>query len=431
MISSPSIAISDDDIFDEDIEMAAEANVSNDNAKDTELPGTAIGMYFRDLGADDILTAEEEQELAQRIEALDVEVWTRLLTYAPLTEHMLDTIAVAMDNAPASARAVRRAAKTARSSRTRAARDKLTAAAAKLAGELRALDQDRHFLKAALAELAAIEATGCGRTVRGKVRCSPGSRAFRDYRAGIDQAMDLAQDARDHFVRANLRLVVSIARRYSKGPMALADLIQEGNLGLIKAVDRFDYRRGFRFSTYASWWIRHAVGRALADKGREVRVPVHMVDATYRLNKAKRELSSKLGRQPTREELAVELDTSVRKLDQMHTYLVGRSVSFDSPVASEDGRPLLEVFADPASEDEDVVDHMASEARTDALRGVLGNLSAIESDIVRRRFGLDGEREHTLQEIADEYGRSRERIRQIQSRALAKLRRGLERDKLV
>ena len=134
-----------------------------------------------------------------------------------------------------------------------------------------------------------------------------------------------AAEARNDFVKANLRLVVSIARRFNHGRMALADLIQEGNLGLIKAVERYDYRRGFRFSTYASWWIRHAISRALADKGREVRLPVHMIDAQHRLAKARRELTGKLGRQPTSEELAEATQMPLDKIEKMRTWLLEQS----------------------------------------------------------------------------------------------------------
>jgi RNA polymerase primary sigma factor len=391
----------------------------------------ALGMYFRDIATDDLLGPEEELQIARDIEQREIEVWVDILTFPQVLDHVLKVLESCLDNSLSEFRALRRAADAARRTRTRATRHKLVTCARATAPKLRALDLDKTLLTVMLGELRALATHGTGRVVRTRPKFKPDSRVFQEFTARVERSATRAAEARNAFVRANLRLVVSIARRYSNGPMALADLIQEGNLGLIKAVDRFDHRRGFRFSTYASWWIRHSVGRALADKGREVRVPVHMIDANYRISKAKRQLRSSLGRKPTRDEVAAAANIPANKLEQMSTLLVGHPVSFDQPVAQDDQRSLLDVFEDPAEEESSTVDRMTRDSLQQQLRELMHTLSPIEVDILRRRFGLEGESEQTLQEIADSYDRSRERIRQIQSQALDKLRRGLKRNEMV
>jgi len=395
--------------------------------KATQVDG-AVSRYFRDISAHRVLGPEEETALAQDIEALEVEVWRRVLSFAPVTAHVAARIGESLEEPPAKElRAVERAAAKVESAGDAAAQRRLDKAAIKAATIARPTDQDKELLKDLVAELNAYAGKARGSVRDTDIHCSGKSREYRAFVANVRLAFGAATRARDAFVRANLRLVISIARRYSKGPMGLADLIQEGNLGLLKAVDRFDYRRGFRFSTYASWWIRHSVGRALADRGREVRVPVHMVDASYRLKKAKRDLIARLGREPSESELASETEMSLDKLQQMSRLLLGNPVSMNQPVSNDDDRPMVEVFQDPHAEEvtpEDSLDRGIIERE---LRNVISDLSPIETDVVRRRFGLAGEREHTLQEIADSYHRSRERIRQIQAGALKKLRLALAR----
>jgi RNA polymerase primary sigma factor len=390
--------------------------------------GTYLSMYFRDMAALDVLRPEQELASAREIEAREIALWEDVLSYAPAVERVLAAVAAALpagEALPADARALGKAAEREDASRGRAW-DKLVA---KAACKLRAADADHLYIDAALLALERIRA-GVG--TRGAAVVAVGrERARADWMRRVDLASRAAADARNAFVKANLRLVVSIARRFNHGRMALADLIQEGNLGLIKAVERYDYRRGFRFSTYASWWIRHAISRALADKGREVRLPVHMIDAHHRLTKARRQLTGQLGRQPTTDELAAETGMPADKIEKMRSWLLEQSVSIDKPVGDDEGRVLGEVLEDPDREVGSPTGDLEWEALTAEVRALLGELRPIEADILRQRFGLGTEQELTLKEIGEKYNLSRERIRQLQEQALAKLRRALARRELI
>jgi len=218
---------------------------------------------------------------------------------------------------------------------------------------------------------------------------------------------------------------VSIARRFNHGRMSLQDLIQEGNIGLMKAVDRFDHRKGFRFSTYGSWWIRHAISRAIADKGRAIRLPVHMIDAYHRVAKAKRELETVNGREPSHAEISAHTGLAVAKIERMDTLAFDQAVSLDRPVSDDDGRRVVDFLEDPDAEEPG--ERLEAEALSDHVREVIGTLRPIEADILRKRFGLDDDNELTLKEIGEQYSLSRERIRQLQEQALGKIRRELKR----
>ena len=219
-----------------------------------------------------------------------------------------------------------------------------------------------------------------------------------------------------------------MARRYDRGGMPLADLIQEGNLGLMHAVSRFDYRRGLRFSTYACWWIRHAIGRALADKARAVRIPVHMLEAQQQLEKVRQGLIGELGRQPTPQELAKAARVPLAKLNQMHRYLMGQPMSLDRPMHEDDDRAFGDMLADPVSEEASPAEDMTTAALAKQVTKLLRDLSPIEADVLRQRFGLVDDEERTFREIGDQYRLSRERIRQIQNSALDKLKKALARE---
>ncbi len=382
--------------------------------------GTYLSMYFRDMALLDVLRPEEEFTAAREIEALEIMLWDIVLAHPPVVGQILDAVETTLPATP-DMRALRRAGED--ETKTFA---KL---AARVARKLRADDVDHLYIDAAL---VAIDRISLGIGLRGARPGTTGrARALAEWLRKVEGANRAAADARNDFVKANLRLVVSIARRFNHGRMALADLIQEGNLGLLKAVERYDYRRGFRFSTYASWWIRHAISRALADKGREVRLPVHMIDAQHKLTKARRQLTGKLGRQPTSEELATETGMPVDKVEKMRSWLLESSVSLDKPVGDDEGRVLGEVLEDPDREDASPTGELEWEALTNEVRTLLRELRPIEADILRQRFGLGTEQELTLKEIGDKYNLSRERIRQLQEQALAKMRRALVRRDLM
>jgi len=280
------------------------------------------------------------------------------------------------------------------------------------------MDLDRTLREAVLAEIRRV-AKG---DPRPRLRVQPSSKNFTDWVREIDRAERAVDALRTEFINANLRLVVTVARKYRLGGLPLEDLIQEGNLGLMKAVDRYDYRRGLRFSTYATWWIRHCVGRALAEKSRTIRLPVHMIDSRQRLAKVRRELTAKLRRDPTTEEVAAAAALPAERVDTIENALPERRISFDQPVGEEgDDRTRLDVYRD--DDQPTPFDALVDDQTRHQVTDLLGQLKPIEADVLRQRFGLTDGDEHTLQQIAEQYGLSRERIRQIQEEACRKLRR--------
>jgi RNA polymerase primary sigma factor len=389
-----------------------------------------LAMYFKEMAELDVLRPEEEFRQAKDIETLETALWDRVFAFAPMVEHVLKVIERTLENSLVEFRPVRKALAEVKKDQ-KGSEERLVRSVHKVSERLRALDIDKRILDVVLAELRKIARNEMGRVVNDKLPISPKTPLFRRYIGDVRAASGRAQTAKNEFVKANLRLVVSIARRFNHGRMPLADLIQEGNIGLIKAVERFDYRRGFRFSTYASWWIRHAISRALADKGRAVRLPVHMIDAYHRVAKSKRELAGKLGRQPTTEEIGVATGIAPAKVEKMRSYLLDQSFSLDRPVSDEDGRRFIDFIQDPSAETSSPVDDLADAAMTTEVRELLAGLKPIEADILRQRFGLDDDKELTLKEIGEKYNLSRERIRQLQEQALLKMRRALQRKDLI
>jgi RNA polymerase primary sigma factor len=386
--------------------------------------GDALSAYCSKLGRVPLLTREGEIELARRIESAEARITGVLVATEPAVRE-LARVGDELRSGKLRARDVTRNAVEEEDEAE--ARVRLLALFAPI-HDLLGTPGNRPGVLARKrsSACAALEQLRLTRSVVVRVvarmrgdRDGAGARGTKTALATVRAAEAEADRAKAELIEANLRLVVSVAKKHGGHGLQLGDLIQEGNIGLMRAVDKFDYRRGFKFSTYAMWWIRQSVTRALADQGRTIRTPVHMVEVGNRLASVRSRLLQLWGREPSLEEIADEVGVTVAKVE-MALRARREPVSLETPVGADESARLVDFVADPT--EDDALDSLSRKRFVEGTRDLLATLTEREAQVLRMRFGLDGGAERTLAEIGESFALTRERIRQIETQALRKLR---------
>ena len=384
---------------------------------------SSLRAYLQSMEQYPTFSAEQEQAIAEKLRLARTQRWAALLSYPPLVASMRKLIDERLEIDPDLAALLDRlgvGAEEFRARRTLANEAEFNELC-RIAGErLIELDVDSELAEALYADVERLARNQREGLLLDVARMPSESRPFRTYVDRCRGAQRRVRKLVNDFVQANLRLVVSLAKRLAHGRLPLSDLIQEGNIGLLKAVERFDHRKGFRFSTYAAWWIRHAISRAIYNKGRQIRLPVHVHDVQQKIARLRRHYEARHGRAPTLDELAAHTGLPRAKLELVSAIELGPVLSLDAPVSRSDDR-----FGVDMLEDEDLPMPGASLELLElegGLEDALASLRPMEADIIRRRYGLSGTEQETLREIGERYALSRERIRQLQERAVDQMR---------
>lgn len=370
-----------------------------------------FARYIGSLRDSSVFEADEERDAAERFARAEIAVWKSLLSWASAVEPIVDQLE--MQVLSTATEETRLCPSVLIALRGRAEEKHIMA--------VRAQDTDRHWMRGAVALALRLTTPPKEGEMREAIN---DSLSYRRYREDVEKADRVQAAAKSVFLRRNLRLVVSIARRFSRRDADQLDLIQEGNLGLIKAIERFDHTLGYRFSTYASWWIRHAISRALENKERAVRLPHSLSRLKNKLDRAERKIRSE-GRVPTIEELCRETGALPDKVEQAIETRIELPQSLDAPLGGQGSGNLLDLLKDESASPEDAV-----EARLWARKAqkLFEQLTPQERAVIRWRFGIDNEDELTLPEIEEKFLLSGARVRQLQERAIAKMRKSLRGD---
>ncbi len=367
--------------------------------------------YFREISSYPLLDIKQEKELSQKIIHLEQRQWANVLASPLRASEFASILGSVFPELRPELRFIYLTTRVYRKRRGKLTKKQWSCYHAKvdtLTLTLRDCDIDRIYLDEFVDVIISHEEER-----------SNGKRP-RPFVKKIRKTREAIRNLKNFFIASNLRLVISIAKKHYSGSLPLMDLVQEGNLGLLKAIERFKPCMGYRFSTYASWWIRHAINRALADKSRTVRLPVHMLDATQKIRKLRNMTMTQQGREPSDEEISDKIGINMKKLRKVQRHHAGQTLSLDKKIDDDSQQSFIDMIHD--SENNSPAEKLAFKDWCSEICRLLNILSPIEADVVRFRYGIENEDELTLKEIGEKYCLSRERIRQIQKSAIEKLR---------